>query len=377
MSLYRLVYYSALIGGWAAFLGWLLAEAVLLRGDANNAARWSVLLTGATIGATIGAGLNVVAGLSGFNLQRLLTRSLWGIGVGLLGGFLGMLLGNGLFALGLPRALGFTVLGVGVGLAEGLCDHSLSKTRNGAIGGLLGGFAGGLLFDPLQWLLNSSSGIASRATAFVVLGLAIGALVGLVQVVLKEAWLTVLDGYRPGRQHILSQPVTSLGRADHLPLAFIGPMNQNLEPVHCRIIRQADGQYAVEDNQSHVGLSVNHTTVLGTRRLRDGDVIKIGTNFVRFNERRRSVGQSSATEQTQQSAVPTSKAAKAPPPPPPPGKSKVAATAGSAVPTPVAKPQPTSIPLVKPAIPPKPASGSTTTRSTLPPPPPPPAKKKT
>jgi pSer/pThr/pTyr-binding forkhead associated (FHA) protein len=194
--------------------------------------------------------------------------------------------------------------------------------------------------------------------------------VGLVQVVLKDAWLTVLDGYRPGRQHILSQPVTSLGRADHLPLAFIGPMNQNVEPIHCRIVRQPNGQYTVEDNQSQLGLSVNHAPVKEPRPLRDGDVIKIGTNFVRFNERRKAAGAPALAEgNSSQAAVKTPPA----PPPPPPAKSKPPASSpGSAVPV-MPKPPATTMPPVKSATAGKGAAPPA--RSILPPPPPPPPRK--
>ncbi len=37
MSLNRLIYYSAIIGGWSAFLGWMVAEYLLnLGGDSGN-----------------------------------------------------------------------------------------------------------------------------------------------------------------------------------------------------------------------------------------------------------------------------------------------------------------------------------------------------
>ena len=35
MSLGRFVYYSAVVGGWAAFLAWMLAEALVLHGGSQ------------------------------------------------------------------------------------------------------------------------------------------------------------------------------------------------------------------------------------------------------------------------------------------------------------------------------------------------------
>jgi len=89
---------------------------------------------------------------------------------------------------------------------------------------------------------------------------------------------------------ILSRQVTILGKAEHLPLPFLGPMNKDLEPEHLRIIRQASGSFALEDNRSRLGTRLNNKPAQGQVALKDGDVIKFGTNFVRFNERHRKSG---------------------------------------------------------------------------------------
>lgn len=132
------------------------------------------------------------------------------------------------------------------------------------------------------------------------------AVTGLRHVVWRRAWLTVLDGYRPGRQLILIEHVTILGRGDHLPLPFLGYSGRNLESEHARVIRHRDGSYTVEDNQTEVGTRLNGETVTKPAVLRDGDVIRLGSNMVRFNWRRRAP------------APPHSQAPKIPPPPPPP-----------------------------------------------------------
>jgi hypothetical protein len=260
MSFIRLVYYSALAGGWAALAGWLVAEILFFH--SGEISGWApTAAVGTIVGAAIGLGLGAVAGVANGQWSVALARALPG---GVMGGIVGAaasLLGNVLYShLGLPRGLGWGVLGIGIGLVEGLQDRSLSKLRNGLLGGAAGGLLGGFLFDPIMRLISqgSSTGMTSRAVAFVILGLAIGALVGLVQVVLKDAWLTVLDGYRAGRQLILSRPVMMLGRGDHLPLPFLGPMNAELESEHVRIIRQPNGSYVVEDNHSRLGTRLNN-----------------------------------------------------------------------------------------------------------------------
>jgi hypothetical protein len=372
MSLARLVYYSAVIGGWAAFLGWLIAECLILRGDGTRGGTLGLMLVGALVGGGVGAGINVVAGISNTQWKRVLMRIFCGLLVGAVGGGVGILLGNLIHSAGLPRALGFMVLGLGVGIVDGLYELSPSKIRNGLIGGLVGGLVGGFLFDPLTTLLASSSGISSRATAFVILGMCIGALIGLTQVVLRQAWLTVLDGYRPGRQLILSQAVTALGRGDHLPLPFIGLSNAELESEHLRIVRGSDG-YTLEDNQSRLGISLNHQKVQGSQRLKDGDVIKMGSNFIRFNERRRHAGESRPAVSQPGKATPPVAAARPVAPPPPPPKAKA--------------PPPPATPSAKPAAPAGPAAAKPPSSpppgpapaprapANRPPPPPPPGRK--
>ena len=318
MSLVRSVYYGTVIGGIAAFIGWLVSEVLFLEPlrDASIGF-FGVASIGGIVGAAIGVAVSVVAGMANAQWRQLLLRALPGLIGGGIGGAVGGLLGNALFVLfGLPRVLGWLIMGLGIGVADGVYERSKSKVRNGLIGGALGGGLGGVLFDSIPSIvenslgLSSSTGMSSRAAGFVILGLCIGALIGLAQVVLKEAWLTVLDGYRTGRQLILSQEVTVLGRGDHLPLPFLGPMNKDLESEHLKIIRQPSGSFILEDNDSRRGTLLNGQRIEGPAALKDGDIIRIGTNLVRFNERvRKSAGQEPVVRDPFQGKV-----ASAPPP---------------------------------------------------------------
>ncbi len=157
MSLLRLVYYSAMISAWAAFLGWGVAEIarVLTDVDPGTTSKWTVVLLGfinvavtsATIGATIGLGLNVLGGMANGRWRELSRRALPGLLGGSIGGVAGGMVGELMFYGGLSRAIGWTVLGLGVGVVEGVYDRSFRKIRNGLIGGAIGGLVGGLLFD--------------------------------------------------------------------------------------------------------------------------------------------------------------------------------------------------------------------------------------
>jgi pSer/pThr/pTyr-binding forkhead associated (FHA) protein len=287
MSLNRFVYYCAVTGGWAALLAWLVAEWVFFRPDALGAGLPGIVrdtLTAAILGGVLGVGLWVVSGMTNARWAQLFKRARLGLLGGALGGGLGGFFGAVLYWLYAPRAIGWLIMGMGIGATEGLYERSRRKTRNGLIGGTIGGLLGGLLFG---WIAQTRLEMSGRATAFVILGLCVGALIGLAHVVLKEAWLTVLDGYRPGRQFILSKDTTALGRAEHLALPFLGHADSEIEPEHARVTRQPNGQFLVEDNQTRIGTLVNSQPIHGPLVLRDGDLIKLGTNIVRFNHRRR------------------------------------------------------------------------------------------
>lgn len=335
MSLNRFVYYCAVTGGWAALVAWVAVELLLFRAGSAGTALPAMLrdtLAAAIVGGAIGAGLAVVSGMTNARWEVLLKRAGPGLLGGILGGGLGGLLGGVLYTyLHAPRALGWLIMGSGIGVTDGFYDRAPRKIRNGLVGGSIGGLVGGLLFDPIT---RSGAEMSGRATAFVILGISVGVLIGLAQVVLKEAWLTVLDGYRPGRQLILSRDVTVLGRAEHLPLPFLGHADHELEPEHVRIIRKPDGQFVAEENETRLGTLVNSQPMRGPMVLRDGDLIRLGTNIVRFNHRRRRVQRVTGPNGISKDG---SKRPITPPPPPPiafPADNSAPPVTSAAAPTP-------------------------------------------
>src|SRR5207302_899373 len=94
------------------------------------------------------------------------------------------------------------------------------KLRNGLIGGFVGGLSGGILS---LFLRDTWGGMfkdadvndlwSPSAAGYVALGACIGLAVALAQIILREAWLRVDSGFRPGRQLLLTRPETTIGRA--------------------------------------------------------------------------------------------------------------------------------------------------------------------
>ena len=196
--------------------------------------------------------------------------------------------------------------GAMVGLADGLFTLSTDRMRNGLIGGVVGGLIGGALFDPIRVLVARVAGgadptfqfeITSRAAGFVAVGFCIGAAVGLTHLLLKHAWLTVLDGDRPGRQVILSGSGLTLGSDPGAGLPFVGDADRGLLPTHLRIVRGRDGRFSllpastdadaevavVKDGRRESSSLRNH----GAKGiiLENDSVIICGRNAIRFNEK--------------------------------------------------------------------------------------------
>jgi hypothetical protein len=281
MSFPRLIFYNAMLGGWAAFLGWLLSELLFLRRSIQI--DWLPFLgTAGLVGAAIGFGIALLSTITTGRLLGHLPRLGFCFIGGLVGGLVGGGLGNVFFEYELlPRAFGWMVMGMGIGSVEGIFDRSLKKIRNGLIGGAIGGLLGGFLLEPVVRLVGGT--MSGRAIGFVLLGLFIGLFIGLAQIILREAWLTVEEGFRPGRQLILDLPVTSLGTSEKAQLAFIAFGAKGVEPVHVKIVREPDGRFVVRDNGSRTGTFLNGERV-DEELLTNDDVIQLGVNKVRFHE---------------------------------------------------------------------------------------------
>ena len=295
MSFKLFIYYCALCGGWAAFLAWVaLWAAGVVRIDSPFLktpliAGFLGLLVAAAVGA-LDAMLNAV----GF--QRVLRVAVCAT-VGFVGAMFGGLVGEGLHQLNEYLLLiGWILVGVVIGASIGVFDVlraatggqdmrvALKKTLNGIYGGFLGGFLGGIFFSLLianqttrQMLPNGS-----LAIGLVILGMCIGLLIGLAQVVLKEAWLKVEAGFRAGREVMLTKDETTIGRAESCDIGLFG--DNTIERLHARIERK-NNQYVLADVETAGGTFLNDKPVHKSTPLHDGDVIRVGNSVLRFGER--------------------------------------------------------------------------------------------
>jgi hypothetical protein len=297
MSFNLFIYYCALCGSWAALAAWGLAYALgLTRDELGGYA--STTLTAGLLGVLLAAVIGLLdALLNAVGSQRFL-RVLSALSVGLLGGLMGGLIGEGLHqGLHIPRFFGWMLVGLAIGASVGVFDliqafttsqpkaMALRKVLNGMIGGLLGGLLGGVLYELLIGAFDLRH--SSLAIGLTMLGLCIGLLIGLAQVILNEAWLRVESGFRPGRELMLSKTETTIGRGESCDLGLFG--DPTIEKVHARIVLHGK-RYLVADEDTAMGTFVNDDRIVQPMPLRSGDTIRIGDSVIRFGERRRQEG---------------------------------------------------------------------------------------
>jgi hypothetical protein len=232
------------------------------------------------------------------------------VGIGSMGALLGALVSQTLHGLvpwtviqNIILVCGWTFIGLLIGASLGVFDliagvlqgmdaqGAMRKIVNGVIGGTLGGSLGGILSVVLHavWgnlLTGKREDLvwSPSATGFVALGACIGLLIGLAQVIFKEAWLRVEAGFRAGRELILTKPEITIGRAEHCDIGLFG--DREVEKIHARIHRRGDA-FVVSDEGSTSGTFVNEVPIAEPRTLHAGDLIRVGRCVLRFGERQK------------------------------------------------------------------------------------------
>jgi hypothetical protein len=307
MSFKLFIYYCALCGGWAGLLSWVCASG--LSGIDSDILKQTLIA--AVLGLFLAGAIAVVDAMLNDNILRGVVRVGLAVGLGLVGamlvGLIGQLIYHALvkaFAESSPQmatlsggavtVVTWIIAGIIIGGAVGVFDlgralltkgtlrFPISKIIKGCAGGAVGGLIGGFLLAVCEslGLLTYSK----RATGFVILGLCIGLLIGLAQVILKEAWLRVEQGFRPGREMMLVKDETTIGRAEGCDLGLFGDMG--VERRHARILLN-DGRYILYDEGTPGGTFVNDRRIDGPTPLRSGDVIRVGRNVLVFGERQK------------------------------------------------------------------------------------------
>jgi hypothetical protein len=298
------IYYCALCGGWAAFFGWSLGLVIHPSNRLGHMGIWGMFL-----GLMVALGLGLVDTLWNLSAGRvglIILRVGTGATVGAFGGLIGGLIGQGLLELTeMPVFFIFgwvltgLLVGTSIGVFEVLSSIVRQRDLTGArgklvkclIGGTTGGFLGGTLAFMLRGVFhhvfgdrNSEMFWSPTAMGFVALGMCIGLFVGLAQVILKEAWIRIEAGFRPGRELILTKETTTIGRAESCDIGLFG--DHGVEKFHAAIV-QGGSRYYLEHAPTAAATFVNEQPVAGRVALKSGDLIRMGRSVLRFHERQK------------------------------------------------------------------------------------------
>ncbi len=239
-------------GGIGGFIGWLLTEALVMSPQSPFMSL-SMYVSDALFGALAGVAIGGVLGLAGGLISYGATQRAWitvaiSAGAGLIGGALGLVLGEAIYQplKGIPflgRSLGWAAFGAVLGAAEGITRRSAKGFRNAALGGLIGGALGGFAFDLVLMVMPRDTGVASRAIDLTIVGACIGVFIVLLEKALADGILKVVSGRQEGREFYLDKPMLSIGRAEQCDVPLFN--DPTILPRHATV-RQESGRYVLQ-----------------------------------------------------------------------------------------------------------------------------------
>jgi len=313
MSLGSKVILSFLGGTFSALLAWVVIDFNgYYRLSGSSIGSFSELFAeqafvGAVFGIFVGMAIGLVNGLSTGSSRLVKRDTAWGAAVGLGGGLLGLFFGQLFFGslyvdprravsgLGLGplvfiwdvlvRAIGWALIGLFLGMAQGLPIGSKKAARHGAVGGFIGGLLGGTLFEIVPYILppgTRNPGVISRGISLTITGASIGLFIGLVETLLKQAWIRVVAGRNEGKEYIISKNRTTIGRDELSDVGLFG--DRNISPLHAVIDSAPGGRHVLRDMNTAIGTAVNGRKITEDF-LRDGDLIEIGPMRLEFHEK--------------------------------------------------------------------------------------------
>jgi len=262
-------------------------------------------LVAACIGLAIGAADGVVCRV----FRRALLGGLIGLLVGFVGGFVSSILAElayaplsalamkqsadtatGLTTFGFivqmaGRSLAWCLAGMAMGLGNGIALRSKRLLLYGFLGGVVGALLGGLLFDPIDMILVGGSSLSahwSRLAGLIFIGAGVGAMIGVVELLARNAWLRMVEGPLAGKEFLIFRDIMYVGSS---PRSEIYLFNDDaVAPQHVAI-RSVGENYEIEQIAVDKPAYVNGGTCR-RQRLRHGDQIVLGRTVFVFQQRK-------------------------------------------------------------------------------------------
>lgn len=278
--------------------------------DQSSASEIAGFLLFSTVAGLIGLGIGAADGIACRLPRRAIIGGLVGLLVGAVGGLLTHVLANVIYSpltniasaqlqsdSSPARAVGFllqmiarmfawSLAGMAMGLGQGIALRSKRLLAYGFLGGIIGGLLGGLLFDPLDMVILGSDRVGaeiSRAVGFIVIGAAVGAMIGIVELMTRDAWLRMTEGPLAGKEFLIFRDTMNIGASPKSEIYLFN--DAGVAPTHATIRIIGDETEITARDRVHP-LVVNQNPVRNAR-LRHGDRITIGATSFVFEQRQR------------------------------------------------------------------------------------------
>ena len=181
------------------------------------------------------------------------------------------------------RGVAWVAAAIAIGVPVGIGFKSLQKGLNAVLGGAIGGFIGGGVFNLVAIATSSGddTGTVSRLVGFAVIGVLVGAGVGLADAVRKNLWLQIATGGMAGKQFIVYQQNAVLGSSPAADITLI--KDPEISGMHLRLTQRSGGtMFEVLPGASDVLLNGEPTR---SGRLSDGVLLQVGGTVLQFGEK--------------------------------------------------------------------------------------------
>jgi hypothetical protein len=155
----------------------------------------------------------------------------------------------------------------------------------GLLGGVIGGLLGGFLFDPIDLLLlgnHRPDATWSRLIGFAVIGLSVGAMIGIVELLARDAWLRMTQGSLAGKEFLIFKDIMNLGSS---PRSDIYLFNDPLVAPDHAILRAVGDECEIETRHRDNRVLLNNRPVQHAR-LRHNDQVLIGRTLFVYEKRK-------------------------------------------------------------------------------------------
>jgi hypothetical protein len=189
----------------------------------------------------------------------------------------------GFFLQLLGRSMAWSVGGMTAGLGQGIALRSKRLLVYGLLGGVIGGLVGGLLFDPIYFLLGADNPSAhwSRLVSLAVIGAAVGAMIGVVELLARDSWLRMTAGPLAGKEFLIFKDVMNIGSSPRSDIYLFN--DPEVTDLHATL-RSVGDDAEIESRESLRQVLVNGRP-LQRSRLRHGDQITIGRTVFLYQKR--------------------------------------------------------------------------------------------